>query len=67
MFIRYNAALSLKQATLDEYPSIATYMDPVAQKLTNDVMTELNAKVDAEGMDPGDVAAEWVKSQGFAG
>lgn len=66
-FPNYNAALTLKQATLDKYPSIATYMDPVAQKLTNDVMTELNAKVDAEGMDPGDVAAEWVKSQGFAG
>ena len=28
-------------------------------------MTELNAKVDAEGEDPGDVAQEWLKEQGL--
>jgi len=28
-------------------------------------MTDLNAKVDAQGMDPGDVANQWLKSAGL--
>jgi osmoprotectant transport system substrate-binding protein len=64
-FPNYNAALTMKQTTLDKYPKIADYMAPVAAKLDNATMTELNAKVDAQGMDPGDVAKEWVTAQGF--
>jgi len=64
-FPNYNAALTLKQDLLTKYPKIADYIAPVAAKLDNDTMTALNAKVDAEGMDPGDVASEWVKEQGF--
>jgi osmoprotectant transport system substrate-binding protein len=64
-FPNYNAALTLKQTLLDKYPKIADYMAPVAAKLDNATMTDLNAKVDAEGMDPGDVANAWVKSEGF--
>jgi osmoprotectant transport system substrate-binding protein len=64
-FPNYNAALTMKQSLLDKYPTIAQYMAPVAAKLDNATMTDLNAKVDAEGMDPGDVAKEWVTAQGF--
>lgn len=64
-FPNYNAALTLKQTTLDKYPKIADYMAPVAAKLDNATMTSLNAKVDAEGQDPGDVATQWLKSQGL--
>jgi glycine betaine/choline ABC-type transport system substrate-binding protein len=28
-------------------------------------MTQLNSKVDTDGLDPDDVAKEWVKTQGF--
>jgi osmoprotectant transport system substrate-binding protein len=64
-FPNYNAALTLKQSLLTKYPAIATYIDPVAAKLDNATMTELNAKVDADGEDPGDVAQEWLKAQGL--
>jgi len=64
-FPNYNAALTLKQTLLTKYPKIATYINPVAAKLDNATMTELNAKVDAEGEDPGDVAKEWLQAQGF--
>lgn len=64
-FPNYNAALTLKQSLLSKYPAIATYMDPISAKLDNKTITDLNAKVDAEGQDPGDVANEWLKSQGF--
>jgi osmoprotectant transport system substrate-binding protein len=64
-FPNYNAALTMKQTMLDKYPKIADYMGPVAAKLDNATMTDLNAKVDAQGMDPGDVATQWAKDQGF--
>jgi len=64
-FPNYNAALTMKQTMLNKYPKIADYMAPVAAKLDNATMTDLNAKVDAQGMDPGDVATAWAKSQGF--
>ena len=64
-FPNYNASLTLKQTLLDKYPKIAEYIAPVAAKLDNATMTDLNAKVDAQGMDPGDVVNDWLKSQGF--
>ena len=64
-FPNYNAALTLKQSMLDKYPGLATILNPVAAKLDNDTMTKLNAKVDADGDDPQDVADEWVKDEGF--
>ena len=64
-FPNYNAALTLKQTLLDKYPQISTYIAPVTAKLDNATITALNAKVDAEGQDAGDVAKDWLKSQGF--
>ena len=64
-FPNYNAALTLKQDLLTKYPKIADYIGPIAAKLDNATMTALNAKVDAEGNDPGDVAKEWLQQQGF--
>ncbi len=64
-FPNYNAALILKQSLLDKYPSIAGYIDPVAAKLDDKTMTELNAQVDAQGMDPNDVAKKWLQDEGL--
>jgi osmoprotectant transport system substrate-binding protein len=64
-FPNYNASLTMKQTLLDKYPALATIFAPVSAKLTNDVMTQLNSKVDTDGLDPDDVAKEWVKTQGF--
>ena len=64
-FPNYNAALTLSQPLLAKYPKIADYIAPVAAKLDNATMTDLNAKVDAQGMDPGDVANAWLKAAGL--
>ena len=64
-FPNYNAALTLKQATLDKYPALADIVDPVAAKLDDATMTELNAKVDAQGLPADQVAKDWLKAQGF--
>jgi osmoprotectant transport system substrate-binding protein len=64
-FPNYNAAMTLKQSELTKYPALATIFAPVSAALDNATMTALNAKVDVDGDDPGDVAKEWVDSKGF--
>ena len=62
----YNAALTLRQDTDSKYPDIRKILDPVAAKLTTEVMQQLNAKVDAEGQEPATVAKDWLAAQGSA-
>lgn len=64
-FVEYAGALTLRQETLDEYPEIADVMAPISEALTNDVITELNGRVDNDGEEPRDVAEEWLEEQGL--
>jgi osmoprotectant transport system substrate-binding protein len=64
-FPSYNAALTLKQSLLAKYPAIATIVDPVAAKLDDATVTELNAEVDAQGLPADQVAQDWLKKNGF--
>lgn len=64
-FIEYQGALTLRQETLKEYPKIEEIMAPISAALTDEVITELNGKVDLEGQQPRDVAEEWLASEGF--
>lgn len=54
-----------RTAFLDEHPAVADVLEQVLPKLTNEVMLELNAKVDVEGEDPAIVARDWLRSEGF--
>lgn len=60
-FVPYNAALTLRQETLDKYPAIADLMAPVSEALTNDAITQLNASVDVDGETESDVAQQWLE------
>lgn len=66
-FVQYQGAMTLRQETLDEYPEIAEIMAPISEKLSNEVMMELNGRVDTEGEMPEDVAEEWLEEQGLIG
>lgn len=66
-FVQYQGAMTLRQETLDEHPEIADIMAPISKKLTNDVMMELNGRVDTEGEMPEDVAQEWLEDQNLIG
>ncbi|MFG1922851.1 glycine betaine ABC transporter substrate-binding protein [Cryptosporangium sp. NPDC048952] len=59
----YNAAVTMRKDTSDKYPKVAELLAPVAQKLTNEAMQELNSQVDTEGMEPADVARTWLTEQ----
>ncbi|APU12153.1 MULTISPECIES: glycine betaine ABC transporter substrate-binding protein [Actinoalloteichus] len=64
-FPRYNASVVVREEVIDEYPQVREVLDPVAERLNNDVMRELNAKVDVEGQDPDQVARDWLIQEGF--
>jgi len=66
-FVDYNAALTMRQETLDKYPAIADIMAPVSQALTNEEITKLNASVDVDGKKESDVAKQWLDDKHLLG
>ncbi|MGB3369886.1 MAG: glycine betaine ABC transporter substrate-binding protein [Rhodococcus sp. (in: high G+C Gram-positive bacteria)] len=64
-FPKYNPALIMKKEFADAHPEVAEVMAPVSAKLTDEVMTELNRQVDVEGLEPAEVARDWMVSEGF--
>lgn len=64
-FPAYNAAAVFNTETLQRYPELEGAYDQVAAKLNNDVMMDLNYKVDVEGQDPAQVAYDWMVQEGF--
>jgi osmoprotectant transport system substrate-binding protein len=66
-FPKYNAAVSIRKEIFDRNPDIAKVLNPIAGKLTNDVMINLNKQVSQYGKDPREVARTWLQQQGFIG
>jgi osmoprotectant transport system substrate-binding protein len=64
-FPLYNLSFVARTDFLEEHPEVEEIFAQVLPKLTNDVMLELNAKVDVEGQDPAIVARDWLKSEGL--
>lgn len=64
-FPKYNVAPVLTQEVIDDHPAVKDLFAPVVAKLTDDVLIDLNAKVDVDGEDPAEVAFEWLKDEGF--
>jgi osmoprotectant transport system substrate-binding protein len=62
-----NAGLVIRQSVANGQGGalIAGLMDPVAQKLTTDVMLTLNADVEVSNMKVSDVAHQWLVQNGF--
>jgi osmoprotectant transport system substrate-binding protein len=61
----YNPAPVVRQEVIDDYPGIATVLDPVAAALTTEKMMELNKRVDIDEEDPEDVACDFLMSEGL--
>jgi osmoprotectant transport system substrate-binding protein len=62
-FPNYNVAPVLLTPTLEEHPELADLFAEITPLLTNDVLQDLNARVDVDGEDPGDVALDWMVSE----
>lgn len=66
-FPLYNAAVNINAETYEQYPELEQVFNPVSEKLTTEVLQDLNGQVDEEGKQPEDVAREWLQKEGFIG
>ncbi|MGX1770543.1 glycine betaine ABC transporter substrate-binding protein [Nocardia brasiliensis] len=64
-FPKYNAAVVMRASFADAHPQVATILEPISQRLTNEAITELNRQVDVEGREPAEVARDWMVAEGF--
>jgi len=60
-----NVGLVVRSDVLKKYPAIATFMAPVATKLTTDVMVDLNRQVEVDKKKVSDVAQGWLTQNGL--
>jgi osmoprotectant transport system substrate-binding protein len=64
-FPAYNVAPVVLTETLEQHPGIAEVFAQITPLLTDDVLQQLNARVDVDGEDPADVALDWLVSEGL--
>jgi osmoprotectant transport system substrate-binding protein len=62
MWPPYNLAPIVRNEVLLQYPEIEEVLNAVSATLDTDTVTQLNAKVDVEGEEYEDVAAEYYES-----
>lgn len=62
---QYSSSVTIRSDFLRQHPKIRTVLEPVAKKLDNDVMRDLNARVDVKGEDAAEVARDWMAKEGF--
>jgi osmoprotectant transport system substrate-binding protein len=63
----YNPALTVRESVYKSHPDLLKIMDPIALALTNELLQQLNGKVDIKGEDPSMVAQNWLQEKGFVG
>lgn len=64
-FPSYNSTILVNSERLKEFPGIADAFAPVIAAISNEVMRNLNGKVDVDGEEPAIVAFDWMVEQGF--
>ena len=65
LFPPYQVAPVVRKEVLDANPKLATTLNQLAPKLTNEVMRRLNYEVSENKREPLDVAREFLKSEGL--
>lgn len=61
----YEPAPTIRAEVLEAYPEIADVLDPVFGSLNLETLQELNGKVAVDGMDPRQVARDWLRAEGY--
>lgn len=61
----YEPAPIVRTEVLEAYPRIAEVLDPVFAGLTLETLQELNGKVSVDGLDPRQVARDYLEAEGY--
>ncbi|MEV0432265.1 glycine betaine ABC transporter substrate-binding protein [Nocardia sp. NPDC050413] len=61
-FLPYSGTAVVRGAVIEAHPQLRPLLGAISERLTDDLMRELNGRVDIDGEDPADVAYEWLKS-----
>ena len=64
-FPHYNLSAVVNSEMLEQHPEVAEIFAQLSPKLTNEVMLDLNARVDTGGEDPAIVARDWLVKEGL--
>lgn len=64
-FPAYNISAVVLTETLEEHPGIADVFGQISPLLTDEVLQQLNARVDVDGEEPADVALDWMVEEGL--
>ncbi|MCA0989160.1 glycine betaine ABC transporter substrate-binding protein [Guptibacillus algicola] len=64
-FPPYYAAPVVRQDTLDSHPKLADIVNELGGKISEEEMSEMNAKVDLDGEEPEKVAMNFLKEKGL--
>ena len=66
-FVPYNGAVTVTSELVKKHPDLVKLFEELAAALTDEVMMELNGKVDLDGEKPRDVARDWLREKGYIG
>ena len=66
-FPAYNVAPVVRAEVLKRHPEVQQVLGQITPLLTDEVLIELNRRVDVDGKEPADVALEWMRSKGLVG
>ncbi|MGK8524877.1 glycine betaine ABC transporter substrate-binding protein [Nocardia asteroides] len=62
-FLPYSGTAVVRGVIIDRYPQLRPLLATISEHLTDELMQELNGRVDIEGEDPADVAYDWLRSE----
>jgi osmoprotectant transport system substrate-binding protein len=64
-FISYLSAVMMMEGFAEEHPELVDLFEEIGEPLTEDVMVDLNERVDVDGEFPEDAAEQYLREHGF--
>ena len=62
-FLPYSGTAVVREDVMKRYPQLNELLGTISERLTDNVMQDLNGRVDIDGEDPADVAYDWLLSE----
>ncbi|WP_194813357.1 glycine betaine ABC transporter substrate-binding protein [Nocardia sp. XZ_19_385] len=66
-FLPYSGTAVVRGAIIEEYPQLRALLGTISERLTDQLMQDLNGRVDIDGEDPSDVAYDWLRGEKLVG